>query len=81
LLIDYFDFIENGIVILGVEGEFEVRLGIINDNLSSLWHVYQTKLFLRDPEEPGKILNKIFVFTWFVFFFIEQDLMHPMQVN
>ena len=39
---------------LAVEGEFEVKLGIINDNLTSPWHVYKTKLFLRDTEEPGK---------------------------
>lgn len=50
--------IENGIVLLGVDGEFEVKLGIINDNLSSAWHVYQTKLFLRDTEEPGKRFSK-----------------------
>ncbi len=47
-------FIENGRVTLGVDGEFEVKLGIINDNLSSPWHIYQTKLFLRDTEEPGR---------------------------
>ncbi|UJR23584.1 hypothetical protein I4U23_026573 [Adineta vaga] len=48
--------IKNGLVILTVDGEFEVRLGIINDNLSSLWQVYQTKLFLRDSEEPEQEL-------------------------
>jgi hypothetical protein len=46
--------IENGIVTLAVDGEFEVKLGIVNDNLSSPWRVYQTKLFLRDTEEPGR---------------------------
>ena len=46
-------FIENGIVKLTVDGEFEVKLGIINDNLSSPWRIYKTKLFLQDPEEPG----------------------------
>jgi hypothetical protein len=50
----FFVYIENGLVTLGVDGEFEVKLGIMNDNLSSLWHIYQTKLFLRDTEEPGK---------------------------
>jgi hypothetical protein len=45
--------LENGIVTLAVEGEFEVKLGITNDNLFAPWHVYKTKLFLRDPEEPG----------------------------
>ena len=45
--------IENGIVTLAVEGEFEVKLGITSDNLFAPWHVYKTKLFLRDPEEPG----------------------------
>jgi hypothetical protein len=49
-------FIENGRVTLAVDGEFEVKLGIINDNLSSPWHIYQTKLFLRDTEEPGRRL-------------------------
>ncbi len=51
-----FFFIENGIVILGVDGEFEVKLGIVNDNLTSPWRIYQTKLFLKDPEEPGRRL-------------------------
>jgi len=45
--------IENGIVTLAVDGEFEVKLGITSDNLFAPWHVYKTKLFLRDPEEPG----------------------------
>ena len=43
----------NGIVTLAVEGEFEVKLGITSDNLFAPWYVYKTKLFLRDPEEPG----------------------------
>lgn len=45
-------------VTLAVEGEFEVRLGIANDNLSSPWYIYQTKLFLRDSEEPGKEITR-----------------------
>ncbi|CAF0747923.1 unnamed protein product [Adineta ricciae] len=48
--------IKNGMVTLSVEGEFEVRLGVANDNLSSPWYIYQTKLFLRDSEEPEQEL-------------------------
>ncbi|UJR25327.1 hypothetical protein I4U23_006678 [Adineta vaga] len=48
--------IKNGIVTLAVEGEFEVKLGITSDNLFAPWHVYKTKLFLRDPEEPEQEL-------------------------
>lgn len=58
--------LENGIVTLSVAGEFEVKLGIVNDSLSSPWHVYQTKLFLRDTEEPGKtprLLSPVCVFS------------------
>ncbi|CAF1461019.1 unnamed protein product [Rotaria sordida] len=46
---------KNGIVTLSVDEEFEVKLGIVNDNPPSPWHIYQTKLFLRDTEEPDKI--------------------------
>ncbi|CAF4216159.1 unnamed protein product, partial [Rotaria magnacalcarata] len=46
----------NGLVILTVDGEFEVKLGITNDNLSSSWRLYQTKLFVQDPEEPEQDL-------------------------
>jgi hypothetical protein len=53
LLYDFLFIIENGIVTLAVEGEFEVKLGITSDNIFAPWHVYKTKLFLRDPEEPG----------------------------
>ncbi|CAF2875828.1 unnamed protein product [Rotaria sp. Silwood2] len=49
--------IKNGIVTLAVHGEFEVKLGIKSDNLFASWHVYKTKLFLRDPEEPGMQKN------------------------
>ncbi len=52
-LYNFLFLIENGIVTLAVEGEFEVKLGITSDNLFAPWHVYKTKLFLRDPEEPG----------------------------
>jgi len=76
--------IENGIVTLAVEGEFEVKLGITSDNIFAPWHVYKTKLFLRDPEEPGTYclysiihLKKKTTF----FFFIEQELIHAVQVN
>jgi hypothetical protein len=55
-LVNSIFILENGIVTLAVEGEFEVKLGITNDNLFAPWHVYKTKLFLRDPEEPG--INK-----------------------
>ncbi|CAF4897234.1 unnamed protein product, partial [Rotaria sp. Silwood1] len=48
--------IKNGIVTLAVDGEFEVKLGIKSDNLFASWHVYKTKLFLRDPEEPEQEL-------------------------
>ncbi|CAF0807683.1 unnamed protein product [Adineta steineri] len=48
--------IRNGIVTLAVDGEFEVKLGITSDNLFAPWHVYKTKLFLRDPEEPEQEL-------------------------
>ncbi|CAF5065958.1 unnamed protein product, partial [Rotaria magnacalcarata] len=48
--------IKNGLVILTVDGEFEVKLGITNDNLSSSWRLYQTKLFVQDPEEPEQDL-------------------------
>ncbi len=56
--------IENGIVTLAVDGEFEVKLGIVNDTLISPWRIYQTKLFLRDTEEPGKRLREILFFIW-----------------
>lgn len=39
---------------LAVDGEFEVKLSVTSDNLFAPWHIYKTKLFLRDPEEPGK---------------------------
>jgi hypothetical protein len=45
--------IGNGIVTLTVDGEFEVKLGITSDNLSTPWQIYKTTLFLRDLEEPG----------------------------
>ncbi|CAF2044531.1 unnamed protein product [Rotaria magnacalcarata] len=48
--------IRNGIVTLAVDGEFEVKLGITSDNLFASWHLYKTKLFLRDPEEPEQEL-------------------------
>lgn len=48
--------IKNGIVTLAVDGEFEVKLGITSDNLFAPWHVYKTRLFLRDPEEPEQEL-------------------------
>ncbi|CAF1025919.1 unnamed protein product [Rotaria sordida] len=48
--------IKNGLVTLTVDREFEVKLGITNDNLSSPWRLYQTKLFLQDPEEPEQDL-------------------------
>ncbi|CAF0853162.1 unnamed protein product [Rotaria sp. Silwood1] len=48
--------IKNGLVTLTVDREFEVKLGITNDNLSSSWRLYQTKLFLQDPEEPEQDL-------------------------
>ena len=49
----FFFVIENGIVTLSVDGEFEVKLGIKSDSFFAPWHVHKTKLFLRDPEEPG----------------------------
>jgi hypothetical protein len=59
-LVYWLFLVENGIVTLAVDGEFEVKLGITNDNLFAPWHVYKTRLFLRDPEEPGinKFLKK-----------------------
>ncbi|CAF4191122.1 unnamed protein product [Rotaria sp. Silwood2] len=66
--------IKNGLVTLTVDREFEVKLGITNDNLSSPWRLYQTKLFLQDPEEPD--YSEIFLFL-----FTEQDLVHPMQIQ
>jgi len=42
-----------------VDGEFEVKLGVINDNLTSPWRVYEIKLFVYDIEEPGKIISNI----------------------
>jgi len=76
--------IENGIVTLAVDGEFEVKLGITSDNLFAPWHVYKTKLFLRDPEEPG--IDHFLLFfkkktNIFLFLFIEQELIHTSQVN
>lgn len=73
----YYFKIENGLVILTVEREFEVKLGIINDNLSSSWRLYQTKLFLQDPEEPGNVFSFIHQFylennhEFFVLFFLK----------
>jgi hypothetical protein len=61
--------IENGIVTLAVDGEFEVKLGITSDNLFAPWHVYKTKLFLRDPEEPG-IIECYLHSLIFLFFFL-----------
>ncbi|CAF3375137.1 unnamed protein product [Rotaria socialis] len=61
--------IKNGLVILTVHGEFEVKLGITNDNLSSSWRLYQTKLFVQDPEEPEQDLvhpSQIYVLTNFI---------------
>ncbi|CAF3486334.1 unnamed protein product [Rotaria socialis] len=61
--------IKNGLVILTVDGEFEVKLGITNDNLSSSWRLYQTKLFVQDPEEPEQDLvhpSQIYVLTNFI---------------
>ena len=52
---DILFIVENGILTLAVDGEFEVKLGITSDYLFAPWHVYKTKLFLRDSEEPGKI--------------------------
>jgi len=76
-------WIENGRVTLTVDGEFEVKLGVINDNLSSSWHVYQIKLFLRDTEEPGRLLKKkdLIKNIFLCFFSIEQELVHPFQVD
>jgi len=52
-----------------VDGEFEVKLGVINDNLTSPWRVYEIKLFVYDIEEPGKIIRMSIVFSEiFVFF-------------
>lgn len=48
--------IRNGIVTLAVDGEFEVKLSVKSDNLFAPWHIYKTKLFLRDPEEPEQEL-------------------------
>ena len=78
--------LENGIVTLAVDGEFEVKLGVTSDNLFAPWHVYKTKLFLRDPEEPGKSggdeikLHSRFIFTG-LFFRSEQELVHAVQVG
>ena len=75
-------FVENGIVTLAVEGEFEVKLGITSDNLFAPWHVYKTKLFLRDPEEPGEIDTTVSDrYKLFFFLHIEQELVHPAQVS
>lgn len=51
--------IENGLVTLIVDGEFEVKLGVINDNLTSPWRVYEIKLFVCDIEEPGKRISNV----------------------
>lgn len=48
--------IKNGLVTLIVDGEFEVRLGVINDSLTSPWRIYEIKLFLCDTEEPEQEL-------------------------
>lgn len=65
---DCFSLKENGIVTLAVEGEFEVKLGITSDNLFAPWHVYKTKLFLRDPEEPGREIDIHFPIKKLIFF-------------
>ncbi len=75
-----FLIIENGIVTLAVDGEFEVKLGITSDNLFAPWHLYKTKLFLRDPEEPGTKQISSFIKT-FIFSLLEQELVHAAQVN
>lgn len=81
-------FLEQGIVTLAVEGEFEVKLGVMSDNLFASWHVYKTKLFLRDPEEPGMMRWSMFSSSiWKIteirstFVFLEQELVHPVQVS
>lgn len=47
-------FLESGLVIITVDGEFQVKLGIMDDKVSTPWRLYQIELFIRDPEEPGK---------------------------
>jgi len=79
-LYDLLFIIENGIVTLAVDGEFEVKLGITSDNLFAPWHVYKTKLFLRDPEEPGIKKKNQKILSNFLFF-IEQELVHAAQVS
>ena len=47
--------LENGILTLLVKDEFQVTLGVTNDDLSSPWHIIKIELFAYDAEEPGKI--------------------------
>ena len=46
--------LESGLVIITVDGEFQVKLGITDDKASTPWRLYKIELFVRDPEEPGK---------------------------
>lgn len=66
---------------MAVEGEFEVKLGITSDNLFAPWYVYKTKLFLRDPEEPGKPIKPTGIKRDTIVSLLEQELIHPLQVN
>ena len=46
--------LESGLVIITVDGEFQVKLGITDDKASTPWRLYKIELFVRDPEEPGR---------------------------
>jgi hypothetical protein len=46
--------VEQGVITLTVNNEFQMKLGITSDELTSPWVLYKIEVFVRDSEEPGQ---------------------------